>query len=72
MKLSEYIEHLQELQNAVGDLPVKTYSMGGGGMMDARAPQTEHLRLMTKRESVVRCWQSYDGEEKKGEKVVRI
>lgn len=71
MKLSEYIAQLQELQNAVGDLNVKTFD-GMGHVVDARQPVTDHLRILGKRESAVRCWHRFDEEERKGEKVVRI
>ena len=72
MKISEYITKLQDLQNAVGDVEVKGTSIGNGGAVDAHPPKTEYLRKVSGREWIVRFWNTFDGEEKKGEKVVHI
>lgn len=71
MKISEYIQKLEELKAAEGDVEVHT--QGFHSVTVARAPQVVHLRLLSKRESVVRTWHpNLDAEEKKGQKVAYI
>ena len=70
MKISEYIQQLQTFQNAVGDADVM--AQGFNGVYPARGPKSENLRINSKRESKVATWSSFDGEAKKGPKVIRL
>ena len=63
--------HLQDLQKSVGDLEVKS-ARSNGGARDACPPRIEYLCKISGREWIVRFWSNFNGEEKKGEQVVRI
>jgi hypothetical protein len=69
MKISEYIAELQKLQDEHGDLEVNGYS---DRRIVVKNPKIRFVKILSKRESCHDFWESWDNEDKKGEKVVEI
>lgn len=70
MKLSEYIKQLQEILDKEGDLTVK--ALGFNGVFDKSKPHTRNMKLLKPRERRPCYWEKWDGEYRKGEKVVAV
>lgn len=73
MKVSEYIEFLQDLKKKHGDVEVMRY--GFSGVREAPEPELKHRRILSKRESRPDYWEggrSSCTEANKGEKVIAI
>jgi hypothetical protein len=71
MKISEYIEALSDLMSKHGDLEVESYSINLSRRI-AQRPVVRHTKILKGRESKPRFWDSIDGEDRKGHKVVYI
>lgn len=71
MKISEYIKHLQELQEKHGDLEVYFFHLSGR-YIPANPPKFMHLKLLEGKEQKVREWHSWDKPELKGKPVINI
>jgi len=71
MKVSNYIQILQELQSEHGNLEVETYSVCGD-KQEARTPEIRFCLILTRRQSKPRFWYSGDAENVKGEKVIYV
>lgn len=75
MKLSEYIQKLQELYVKEGDLEVVKgvpFSVPGA-CSPATSPEVQNMKLLKKTEHVKKLWDRHnDDEERKGPPVVRI
>jgi hypothetical protein len=70
MKISDVIAQLEQIKSEHGDLKMCRYSFGAISIN--ASPTIEHLKILNKRESKQRTWNTWDGEEKKGEKVCII
>ena len=73
MKVSEYIEFLQDLKDKHGDIEVTKY--GPGGVNTASEPEMKHQRILGKRERRRDYWEGWRSsctEANKGEKVISI
>jgi hypothetical protein len=71
MKISEYIKSLEEQLAFHGDLEVETYA-AAGHRVEAPPPTIGYRLILTNREWKARFWEQWEGEERKGEKVLRI
>lgn len=70
MKISEYIAKLESIKAEHGDLEVETNM--GMSRWPVWVPVVAHKLILGKRERTPRFWMEWDGEERKGEKVVRV
>lgn len=70
MKLREYIDQLQVLLEAHGDLEVQT-SFDFNRRV-APPPAVAYALLLKGRETKSRFWAPYYGDERKGDKVVQV
>ena len=71
MKVTNYIQILQELQKEHGDLEVEEYS-GCGDRQIARTPEIRFCLILTGRQSKPRFWYSGEAENVKGRKVIYV
>ena len=71
MKISEYIEALEQIKHEHGDLEVESYS-DCLGRTPARTPEIAFRKILKSRERKPDFWRTYHGEDHKGEKVVRV
>lgn len=71
MKISEYIKELKNLKAEHGDLEVETYFFGR--RKEANPPEIAfRKKLKVRRDITPSFWGTYDGEDSKGDKVIRI
>ncbi len=71
MKISEYIKKLEGHLAVHGDLEVEAYNFAGD-RVEALPPTTKHRLILTGRATKPRFWHQWEGEEKKGAKVLCI
>lgn len=71
MKISEYIEALSDLMCKHGDLEVESYTIDLS-RRTASDPVVRYTKILKGRETKLRFWDSIDGEDRKGHKVVYI
>ena len=71
MLISEYIQKLLTLQQAHGDIEVHTSGVMGH-RIEAPAPTVAAKCKLKGREHKPKFWYTFDGEDRKGEAVVRI
>jgi len=71
MRISDYIEQLQALGDEHGDLEVELINLDLT-RVTARAPVVSFRKILKGRESKPRFWSSYDGEDARGEPVIRV
>lgn len=70
MKISEFIESLQRIQEEHGDLEVHTY--GRYGRMNQPAPTVAFCKLLKGRETRLEFLYPWEPEERRGEKVCKV
>ena len=73
MKISEYIQHLNDIAEAHGDLEVESLSYHYEERQPARPPRVGFRKVLGKRERKEKFFvERLDRESERGEKVVRI
>lgn len=71
MKISEYIASLETIKAEHGDLEIDCYNPYRG-RMEARDPVIQYRRILKPRERRDEFWNTWDGGDRKGDKVVRV
>jgi len=69
MRVSRYIQILEDLMKEHGNLEVETYSYG---RKEARIPRIAYRKILKGRESKPDFHNSFDEENRKGEKVIKV
>ena len=70
MRVSRYIQILEDLMKEHGDLEVEQYFFYR--RREAITPQIAYQKILKKRESKPGFWQDWHGESCKGKKVIQV